>query len=88
VQNVWGEGESTKKQFKIFSRKNRKTNFIDRRLPFKSSRKTYKRKKVVTDVERFTHEIINAVTKNTWEKCVRHTENDKDIDYEKVLGIV
>jgi len=39
------------------------------------------------DIERLTHEALDAVTKEDWENCVRHAEKSKiQITERKFLG--
>jgi hypothetical protein len=44
---------------------------------FKSPRKTYKR------AERLTHEALDSLSIQDWEKCKRHTESIQSQDYER-----
>lgn len=36
----------------------------------------------MVDIERLTHEALDSVTQDDWEKCVRHAEKLQDQDYE------
>ncbi|XP_050056261.1 uncharacterized protein LOC126549904 [Aphis gossypii] len=37
----------------------------------------------MVDIERLTHEALDSVTVQDWEKCVRHAETIQSQDYEK-----
>ncbi|XP_026821632.1 uncharacterized protein LOC113560022 [Rhopalosiphum maidis] len=39
----------------------------------------------MVDVERLTHEALDAVTKEDWENCVRHTEKLQESDHRKEI---
>ncbi|KAL4101216.1 hypothetical protein QTP88_021236 [Uroleucon formosanum] len=39
----------------------------------------------MVDIERLTHEALDAVTKEDWEKCVRHTEQLQELDNQKEI---
>jgi len=40
---------------------------------------------MVDDIERLTHEALDAVTKKDWEKCARHTEQLQELDNQKEI---
>ncbi|VVC45317.1 Hypothetical protein CINCED_3A019068 [Cinara cedri] len=37
----------------------------------------------MADVEKLMHEAIDAVTKENWKKCVKHSEKLQNIDFKK-----
>lgn len=39
----------------------------------------------MVDIERLTHEALDAVTKEDWENCVRHAEKIQDSDNRKEI---
>jgi len=39
----------------------------------------------MVDIERLTHEALDSVTVQDWEKCVRHAETIQSQDYEKEI---
>ncbi|KAE9543577.1 hypothetical protein AGLY_002377 [Aphis glycines] len=39
----------------------------------------------MVDIERLTHEALDAVTKRDWEKCVRHAEQLQELDNQKEI---
>ncbi|KAF0768218.1 Uncharacterized protein FWK35_00014617, partial [Aphis craccivora] len=39
----------------------------------------------MVDIERLTHEALDAVTKEDWEKCVRHAEQLQELDNQKEI---
>ncbi|XP_060882122.1 uncharacterized protein LOC132953799 [Metopolophium dirhodum] len=39
----------------------------------------------MVDIEKLTHEALDSITQNDWEKCVKHAESIQDKDYDKEI---